>query len=446
MMRVSKRWNKTTKKILYKNIKFTSVNQREMLFKCLHSVDHGILSVSPRRSGIISVSPRRRSTISEINDLDLVTPPRVILARKGSLRSHVVSQTAQLIESLDFGLRPRLLKHNEPELPCSKQILASPIQISTISEVPPSPAFAVGRTRSSMSVAPFPSIRTGVHIPARHSVSTISQTNPSAFRSKSTNSMSIVSESTTSLEPPRNLAHLRSEFTMTTTSPKRITPSSAMSLDSPRSPGAWQGRWDLRSNSNIEQSHRSVPSEDEDENQDQLSSLKSEEISPIISPARRERPISPILSLSNVSSSNEQTSPYGSWSHRFVSPFLSMITQNIPHLKKLSLCGCHVNGNDFTVMIELLTSLEVLDISYSTLKNNSLEAISRYCRHRLKLLNVSGIFKLGRNRAQTLVLISAYCEGLEKIIALDCPEFFLENLEECQTICDHGIEYVVDHE
>lgn len=153
-------------------------------------------------------------------------------------------------------------------------------------------------------------------------------------------------------------------------------------------------------------------------------------------------PSSLIISPTMSESGQKITSPYGSWADRFISPFAPLISQHIPHLKALSLCGCHINGTDFVVMLECLRQLEHLDISYSTLKNSALEYIPRYCRHKLKTLNISGIFKFGRNRGETLILISTFCEALIEIIILDCPEIGWDVLDECIHLTGNRINYI----
>ncbi|KAJ3313084.1 hypothetical protein HDV04_002401 [Boothiomyces sp. JEL0838] len=156
----------------------------------------------------------------------------------------------------------------------------------------------------------------------------------------------------------------------------------------------------------------------------------------------REKPSLHIETETQVVKKEELKSPYGSWSHRFVSPLLPLVAQLIPHLKEISLKGCHVNASDFTILLESLTQLEKLDVSYSTLKTQGLSQISRFCRHRLIHLDISGIFKLGRNKSDTILDISAYCTGLTKIVAFDCPEIFDDILEDCKALSQNRIEFV----
>ncbi|KAJ3274912.1 hypothetical protein HDV01_001776 [Terramyces sp. JEL0728] len=156
----------------------------------------------------------------------------------------------------------------------------------------------------------------------------------------------------------------------------------------------------------------------------------------------REKPALRIETESQILKIEDLKSPYGSWSHRFVSPSLPLVGQLIPHLKGLSLKGCHVNASDFTILLETLTQLEILDVSYSTLKTPGLSQISRFCRHRLVHLDISGIFKLGRNKSDTILDISAYCTGLKKVVALDCPEIYDDILEDCKALSQNRIEFV----
>jgi hypothetical protein len=113
---------------------------------------------------------------------------------------------------------------------------------------------------------------------------------------------------------------------------------------------------------------------------------------------------------------------YGKWEDRMINPFLPLIASYIPHLMHLSLSGCHINDWDFANMLEQLSFLESLDISFSTVKNEGLEGVSRYCRFKLKWLNVSGIFRFGRNRPVVLAAIVQNCKALKILVVKDCPE------------------------
>ena len=91
-----------------------------------------------------------------------------------------------------------------------------------------------------------------------------------------------------------------------------------------------------------------------------------------------------------------------------------------------------------------MRKLERLDISFSTLKSDGVELIGRYCRTKLKWLNISGIFKLGRNKKYALISIVANCSDLLEIMAYDCPEIYSETLEECLDLCNGKISIKID--
>ena len=154
------------------------------------------------------------------------------------------------------------------------------------------------------------------------------------------------------------------------------------------------------------------------------------------------------LSVSTTASimedSEEAQTSYGAWAHRFVSPLVPKIGVLIPNLKELSLCGCHVNAQDFGAVLQA-TRLNRLDISYSTLKTDGVQLISRYCKTNLKHLNLSGIFKLGRNRSHALVGIAMHCIDLTRIVALDCPEIYPEIAAECAVVSNNRITFEMDN-
>lgn len=134
---------------------------------------------------------------------------------------------------------------------------------------------------------------------------------------------------------------------------------------------------------------------------------------------------------------------YGKWEDRFVNPLLPLIASYIPHLKSLSLSGCHINDWDFSNMLEQLKLLERLDISFSTVKNSGLEGVSRYCRHNLNWLNVSGIFRFGRNKPKTIAAIVQNCIALRTMIVQDCPEIDAdEHILEFQELCEGRVDFL----
>jgi hypothetical protein len=122
---------------------------------------------------------------------------------------------------------------------------------------------------------------------------------------------------------------------------------------------------------------------------------------------------------------------YGTWEHRFIARYIPLVI-TLPHLKELIICGCHVSASDFITMMQQLTQLQRLDISYSTLKSDGVSCISRYCRVNLETLNMSGIFKFARNRSRVLLDIVLQCRGLLQVIVKDCPEIYPETLDDAK--------------
>jgi hypothetical protein len=302
-MRVCKKWNIPSKKLLYQTIRFQSVLQRQKFFDAIQQ-DFSIKS--PKSS-------------KEINGM-----PVVMIPRRSSLRMKKSTGNRDLIQSLDFGLRPRNVTTNEPPLPCTKPILQSPLRMSIDTNTLPSPT-TTRITNINLNGDTF--ISSGIK---RNSIPRLAK-----IVQVSTNSVS-----TNPLE-----------------------------------------------NSIVE-------------------------------------------------------TRYGEWQDRFVSPFMPLVAQYLSHLKHLNICGCHLNAHDFSLALENLVRLESLDVSYSTLKSDGIESISRYCRHKLQKLNVSGIFKLGRNKPHTIILIAMFCSALKQIIALDCPEMYPETVTEAHAISNSRIEFI----
>lgn len=291
-MRVNKSFYQTGRKLLYRHIRFYSVLQRDKFFELLSLSSNSV--ASPTSSTIMSPE------ISSPGEA-----PAVRIPRRRSPRINRPSDLANLIYSLDFGLRPREMSKREPQLPCTR-VKTSPIRAGpSISDSP------VGE----------PPNRSGV-------VSRMSD----------------------------NLSQRRSN--------------------------------------------------------------------------------TPVLNL--------KTETYGEWNDRFVSTLMPKLAELLPNLVQLNLCGTHLSKNDFTIVLSGLTNLEWLDVSYSTLKSDSVSLISRFCRTKLQFLNLSGIFKFGRNKGSLVVDMTMYCEALSKIVLIDCPEFYGEHLEECEQLCAGRIEFITD--
>ncbi|KAI8905014.1 hypothetical protein EDD86DRAFT_212057 [Gorgonomyces haynaldii] len=142
----------------------------------------------------------------------------------------------------------------------------------------------------------------------------------------------------------------------------------------------------------------------------------------------------------------KEEEPYGAWEDRFINPLLPFVGYYFPHLKSLSISGCHVNDFDFIAMLEQMQQLEFLDMSYSTVKNAGLEGVSRYLRHSLVTLNVSGIFKFGRNRTKTLLVIAQQCQKLKDLYCLNCPEVDAEDVEAIREMSENKVQVYISAE
>ena len=296
-MRVNKYFYQTGKKLLYRDIRFYSVNQRDKFFELLSATSNSMTSpTSP-------LSPELRSPDEQ--------PPAVRIPRRRSPRLNQPCDIANLIHSIDFGLRPREISKKEPPLPCTK-VWTSPTKPSSLPLI----------NAESPGIGSF----------HRHGV---------------------VDRMTVSLAQRR--------------------------VDTPT--------LDL---------------------------------------APRKK--------------------YGEWEDRFISKFIPTLAEMIPNLVKLNLCGSHLSKNDITIVLSGMPNLEWLDISYTTLKADALSAISRYCRTKLAYLNLSGIFKFGRNKSSSIIDMVMYCEGLKTLVLLDCPEFYGVCLEECLELSQGRIKFITDEE
>ncbi|KAI8897062.1 hypothetical protein BC833DRAFT_595190, partial [Globomyces pollinis-pini] len=369
-MRVNKAWHLNSSRVLYRNIMFTSVNQRDKFFSCLKIMKPELQ---------ITANPPKITSAATDNSGN---PPPVIIRRRSSyLRQKQISFNAKFILKLDFGLRPRHLLPVEPELPNSKAVLPSPKSKMINS-------FELARIQSPVNVA---SSSQDLY-PTRSSIVTRS--------------------STVHMNAIRNV----------------------MTVDAPI-PGI-----------GLEASHEDLRIEPINSTPNTSSPVRIQ-LEPTSSPTKlrqRNRGLTVSTESPVFSDSEGLDSPYGSWSHRLISPLLSHISRYIPHLKDLSICGCHVNNDDFIILLDSLTQLEKLDISYSTLKTKAVQRIGYSCRDKLRELNVSGIFKLGRNKPEAIYDISAFCKGLNKIVMNNCPEIYDDVLIECKELCNNRIQFYSD--
>ncbi|KAJ1568591.1 hypothetical protein HK405_000173 [Cladochytrium tenue] len=182
------------------------------------------------------------------------------------------------------------------------------------------------------------------------------------------------------------------------------------------------------------------------------------ELPPPVAPAadfddgamRRERRASSSSTVSSASSSStlstfsssSSVAAYGSrWDHRFIGHDLSLLlcggglgsspiaTTAVcgAQLRYLSLSGCHVDDATVAEVLGRLSGgtgecgLEVLDLSYSTVRAGTLGCVAETCG-RLLELDVSGIFRLRRLPAGLLVGVAAGCQRLRRLVVLDSPD------------------------
>lgn len=190
-------------------------------------------------------------------------------------------------------------------------------------------------------------------------------------------------------------------------------------LASPRGLEMYRGTWDLTLGmDDIEPYDESPSPSPRRQAVSQRSSLN--QTSPL-------RPVpAPIItspshpSISNLSSPS--SAAYGTWKDRFISPFLPLIPYLV-NLSILNLSGTHMNDSDFQGLMSVV-NLAVLDISYSTIKDKGMQSLAR--QKRLRSLNVSGIFRFGRNHQETLMAILHACKEMKKLIVRECPELDLD--------------------
>jgi hypothetical protein len=84
------------------------------------------------------------------------------------------------------------------------------------------------------------------------------------------------------------------------------------------------------------------------------------------------------------------------------------------------------------MLIQGLSYLTHLNVSYSTLKGNALLDIKSL--RGLVELDVSGIFKFGRNRPEYLLSIVS---DLDTLIMKDCPDVYPEHVQELDRLFPH---------
>ena len=177
---------------------------------------------------------------------------------------------------------------------------------------------------------------------------------------------------------------------------------------------------------------------------------KSSMMSIVESPVKQRRKgvAGSILTVNTASSSTLVESPvnsgmlttstsesYGNkWDHHFVSKYLETLTQFCPNLQVLSLAGCHIFDHAFEDTLKALPNLVHLDIAYTTLKKSGLESVAKYCRFHLETLDISGVFRLGRNDDDVVTNIVINCTKLKRIIANECPELYNDVAAECLRI------------
>ncbi|KAJ3126169.1 hypothetical protein HK098_007801 [Nowakowskiella sp. JEL0407] len=131
------------------------------------------------------------------------------------------------------------------------------------------------------------------------------------------------------------------------------------------------------------------------------------------------------------------------WSHRFISPSIFSILEFTPKLRQLDLRGCQFYDSLLAHTLASLGSraiqsqpifqteakilepagIQVINASYSSIKNLGLNAIAENC-NKLEKLYLNGVFRFGRQDGLALIEIVKKCPNLRVLSILNSPMVF----------------------
>ncbi|KAJ8326943.1 hypothetical protein QVD99_005295 [Batrachochytrium dendrobatidis] len=400
ILRVSKAWYRSGIRQLYRQIRFTSSKQRDGFFKMLSQEP----SLSPNTLLPFKQSLQRRtfSSTSESPSrmqISPMTPRAPQLPRRGSVSKAI--HPGSLVHSIHFGLGPR------PQ-PCLSGAVYD--------------ARRTLKQHSARSEQTF-TTETIDDISTYDSESPIQDTTtsePTFFNQRVTRSMSVsMSGETWNLSDGLLVTGMVSPIQ----SPMQFDQNEPIELASSSTKTARPRHGVYGRPLTIETGRRQSASLHSPTEMQSPRSMQTTATS-----------VTTTTTLSSVASITPLTPYSGAWENRRISRFLEPLAAHCPNLRSLSLSGCQVNDYDFVDMLKHLVYLEHLDISYSTLKRSGMEGIARYSRYHLHTLNVSGVFRLGRNTPAVLIEITMHCGELKTLVALECPEFYAEVEEECRQV------------
>jgi hypothetical protein len=115
------------------------------------------------------------------------------------------------------------------------------------------------------------------------------------------------------------------------------------------------------------------------------------------------------------------------WSHHFIDGKLIMISTVCPQLEALILERCHYMDTLLAFTLSSLPHLKYLNVSYSTIKKTGFSAIREV--KSLKILDVSGTFRLKRNDPSILMNVCESLPCLQQVVIRDCPDIPLSDFK-----------------
>ncbi|KAJ3008352.1 hypothetical protein HKX48_008577 [Thoreauomyces humboldtii] len=134
---------------------------------------------------------------------------------------------------------------------------------------------------------------------------------------------------------------------------------------------------------------------------------------------------------------------YGAWPHRAVSPLIVLIAHHLPDIVHLNLAGCQFDDGVFAENVPRFTNLRTLDVSCTNIRNMGLAAIASSFPG-LIILDLSGTFRLRRNRSSHLANIVQGCQSLQRISVLQCSDVAEAVVEVRETTRDRRPDLVIE--
>lgn len=129
-----------------------------------------------------------------------------------------------------------------------------------------------------------------------------------------------------------------------------------------------------------------------------------------------------------------ETERYGSdWRQRFVSTFISSLSEYMPNIQRLDLSGCQFYDTILGAYLDPTVGgfvscgrphLTHLSVAFSSIREPGLVAVADSCGATLEYIDLSGLFRFARIDPNIVGRLLDQCTQLQTVVLADSPDFW----------------------